>query len=464
MKFIPHQYQEFASGFIRDHPESLMILDMGLGKTVISLTAILNLVFDRFEVGKVLVIGPLRVCSSVWPEELRKWDGLDFLQMSVMVGDAKQRAAALRAPADVYVINRENVKWLVDELEKHGLPWPFDMVVIDELSSFKNHQSQRWRALRKVRPYIKRIVGLTGTPASNGLMDLWAEVFLIDGGERLGRFIGQYRETFFRAAGMNPHTGVVYSYMPLPGAEAEIYRRIADVSVSMKAKDYLRMPECVTVTHEAVMDSRETELYETMKRELLITLEDDVIDAANAAVLSGKLLQMANGAVYSENHEMIVLHDRKLEILSDLIEQANGQNVLVAYWYRHDHERIRKYLTEMGYEPRNLKTEADIRDWNAGGIRIGLISPASAGHGLNIQQGGHILIWFSMEWSLELYQQTNARLWRQGQRNVVTIHHIVTKGTVDEDVLEALKRKESTQENLISAVKARLTEERKGYK
>jgi SNF2 family DNA or RNA helicase len=286
-------------------------------------------------------------------------------------------------------------------------------------------------------------------------MDLWAEVFLIDGGERLGRFIGQYRETFFRPAGMNPHTGVVYSYTPLPGAEEKIYQRIADVAVSMKAKDYLHMPECLMVHHEAVLDSRETKLYETMAQELLVNLEDDTIDAANAAVLSGKLLQMANGAVYSEDHEMKVLHDRKLEILSDLIEQANGQSVLVAYWYRHDHERIRKHLTEMGYEPRDLKTEADIRDWNAGKIPVAAIHPASAGHGLNLQAGGSTLVWFGLTWSLELYLQTNARLWRQGQQaETVVIHHLVTEGTIDERILTALKKKDRSQESLIDAVKA----------
>lgn len=413
--------------------------------------------FDSFDVSKVLVIGPLRVCASVWPEERRKWDGLDFLKMSVMVGSAKQREAALRTPADIYVINRENVKWLIDLLEKRHMPWPFDMVVIDELSSFKNHQSQRWKALRKVRPQIRRMVGLTGTPASNGLMDLWAETFLIDKGVRLGRFIGRYREAYFRAAGMNPYTGVVYNYIPLPGAEEAIYSKIYDISVSMKALDYLDMPEQVTVNHYVDMEPAERDLYDAMKKELLVEVNGETIDAANAAVLSGKLLQMANGALYNADREIRVIHDRKLEMLGDLIEQANGQNVLVAYWYQHDHERIREYLTELGYKPRDLKSDQDIADWNAGKIQVALISPASAGHGLNIQRGGHILIWFSLVWSLELYQQTNARLWRQGQKEVVTIHHIGCKGTVDEDVLSALKRKDTTQQNLIAAVKARLT-------
>lgn len=417
----------------------------------------MKLMFDSFEVGKVLVIAPLRVCSSVWPEEREKWDGFDFLQMSVVIGSAKQREAALNTPADVYVINRENLKWLTAYLEKRQLPWPFDMVVIDELSSFKNHQSQRWRALRKVRPQIKRIVGLTGTPTSNGLMDLWAETFLIDKGVRLGRFIGRYREAYFKASGMNPYTGVVFNYVPLPGAEEAIYSKISDITVSMKALDYLDMPECVMVNHSVEMDAKERTVYDSMKKELLVDLDGEMIDAANAAVLSGKLLQMANGAIYNDQKEMKVLHNRKLDMLVDLIEQANQQNVMVAYWYQHDHQRIREFLTEQGYNPRDLKTDQDIADWNAGKIQIGLVSPASMGHGVNAQRGGHILIYFSLVWSLELYQQTNARLWRQGQKDVVTIHHIVTRNTVDEDVLKALKHKDTTQQNLISAVKAHMT-------
>jgi SNF2 family DNA or RNA helicase len=398
-----HEYQNFCVDFLKTHSEAMLILEMGLGKSCTTLTAILDLMFDSFEVGKVLVIAPLRVAKTVWPEERNTWEHARFLQMSVVVGSAKQRVEALKVPADFYVINRENLKWLVDFLEKHQIQWPFDMVVIDELSSFKNHQSQRWKALRKVRPKIKRIVGLTGTPASNGLMDLWAETYLIDNGQRLGRFIGRYREAYFKAAGMNPYTGVVYNYVPLPGAEEAIYSRISDISVSMKALDYLDMPECVMVNHYVDMEPSEKKLYEDMKKELLVEIGDDTIDAANAAVLSGKLLQMANGAIYNADRKVRAIHDRKLEMLSDLIEQACNQNVLVAFWYQHDHERIQKYLREQGYQPRDLKTDLDIADWNAGKIQVGLISPASAGHGLNIQRGGHILIWFSMIWSLEMY-------------------------------------------------------------
>ena len=449
-----HDYQRFCAEYILDHPEAMIILDCGLGKTAITLTAILDLMFDRFEVGKALVIAPLRVARTVWPEERENWEHASFLRMSVMTGDAKQRVAALKAPADVYVINRENVSWLVQHLE--GKPWPFDMVVVDELSSFKNHESQRWKALRKVRPQIRRIAGLTGTPAANGLMDLWAETYLMDRGKRLGKFFGRFREVYFRPSAMNPATGVVYSYVPRPGAEEQIYKQLGDISVSMKAKDYLNMPECLSVTHKVAMDPEDRELYDSMKQDLLVDVDGDTLTADYAAALSNKLLQMANGAVYNADGDVKKIHDKKLEALLDLIEQANGQNVLVCYWYKHDHQRIKAFLAEKGMPSRDLKNDQDIADWNAGKIPIALISPASTGHGLNIQKGGHILIWFSLVWSLELYQQTNARLWRQGQNEVVTIHHIVMTDSVDEDVLSALKRKDTTQQNLINAVKAQI--------
>lgn len=456
MKFIPHKYQEYCIRYILSHPMAAVFLECGLGKTVIALTAILYLMFDRFEVGKVLVIAPLRVSRTVWPQEKNQWDHLNFLQMSVVCGSAKEREAALKTRADIYVINRENVKWLVEYFEKNRIPWPFDMAVIDELSSFKNNASQRWKALKKVRPMIKRIVGLTGTPAPKGLMDLWSEIYLIDGGERLGRFISRYRQTYFKPSEMNPYTGMVYSYTPLPGAEQEIYDRISDISVSMKAADYLDMSECVTVDRVVEMSPGEKRVYEQMKKQLVVSLDGSEIDAANAASLSGKLLQMANGAVYSGDGDMKILHDKKLLELGDLIEQANGQNVLVAYWYKHDHERIMEYLSELGYEPRDIKSDADIADWNEGKIQIGLISPASAGHGLNIQKGGHLLIWFSLVWSLELYQQTNARLWRQGQKDTVVVQRIVTAGTIDERVIKAIEKKSFDQDSLIDAVRAEL--------
>ena len=412
---------------------------------------------DCLSVSKVRVIAPLRVARDTWPAEIRKWDHLKDLDVSVIVGDAKTRTAAINRPAMVYIINRENTKWLVEYYEKNGRRWDFDCVVIDELSSFKNHQSQRFKWLRKIRPYVKRWVGLTGTPTSNGLMDLWAEIGILDGGERLGRFIGRYREAYFRPGAMNPHTGVVYQYTIRPGAEEQIYRKISDITISMKALDYLKMPEYVSVSHEVQMSSAERDIYDRMKNDLIIPLEDGDIDAVNAASLSNKLLQMSNGAVYDENQSVRLIHQRKLEMLEDLIEAANGQPVLVAYWFRHDKARIQEYLKSIGCETREIKESKDIQDWNTGKIPVALIHPASAGHGLNIQDGGHILIWFGLTWSLELYMQANARLWRQGQKNTVTIHHIITKGTVDEDVMVALEAKDVTQEKLIAAVKARLS-------
>lgn len=425
-------------------------------KTVITLSAIRDLMLDTCEVSKALVIAPLRVARDTWPAEAGKWDHLEDIDVSVIVGDKKTRIAALNHPAMVYVINRENVKFLVEYYEKNGLRWDFDAVIIDEISSFKNHESQRFKWLRKVRPFVKRMIGLTGTPTSNGLMDLWAEIGILDGGERLGRFIGRYREAYFKAGSMNPQTGVVFQYVPRPGAEEQIYGKIADITISMKAMDYLHMPDCVPARHYVEMDKKERKLYDMLRKDLIIPLKDADIDAANAASLTGKLLQMANGAVYDENSAVREIHQRKLEKLEDLIEAANGQSVLVAYWFKHDRQRIMEHLSSMGYKPRDIKESKDIRDWNGGNIQVALIHPASAGHGLNIQSGGHILIWFGLTWSLELYQQTNARLWRQGQTDVVTIHHIICKDTVDEDVMAALEQKDITQEKLIAAVKARL--------
>ena len=456
MRFKPHEYQRYCIDYIKTHPISALFLDMGLGKTVTTLSALRDLMLDDMAVSKVLVIAPLRVARDTWPAEVEKWDHLSDLDVSVIVGTVKERTAALNHNAMIYVINRENVKWLVEYYEKNGLRWDFDCVVIDELSSFKNHQSQRFKWLRKVRPFVRRWVGLTGTPTSNGLMDLWAEIGILDGGERLGRFIGRFRDAYFKPGSMNPSTGVVFSYIPRPGAEEQIYDRISDMTISMKALDYLEMPECVYVNHEVQMSKPERKLYDQLKTDLIIPTEDGDIDARNAAALSNKLLQMSNGAVYDENGDARVIHSRKLEMLDDLIESANGQPVLIAYWFKHDRARIVEHLIEAGYEPRDIRESGDIKDWNAGKIPVALIHPAGAGHGLNIQEGGHILIWFGLTWSLELYQQTNARLWRQGQSNTVTIHHIVTKDTVDEDVLTALEAKDVTQEKLIAAVKARL--------
>lgn len=446
MKYVPHEYQTYATNFILTHPISAILIQMGLGKSVITLNAIYDLCLDSFYIRKVLVIAPLRVCSGVWPAEIQKWDHLKGLTYSVAVGTETERRAALQQTTDIHIINRENVQWLIEE---SGLPFDYDMIVIDELSSFKSHQAKRFKSLMKVRPLVQRIVGLTGTPSSNGLMDLWAEFRLLDMGKRLGRFITHYRDEFFQPDKRNGMQ--VFSYKPRPGAEEEIYRRIGDITISMKSTDYLQMPECLMNEARVTLSDNEQKDYDTLRKELVLTLGDEEIDAVNAAALSGKLCQMANGAVYSEDKRSIHLHDRKLDMLEDLIEGANGKPVLVAYWYKHDLERIRKR-----FKVREIKTTGDIDDWNAGAIPVGLIHPASAGHGLNLQAGGSTLIWFGLTWSLELYQQTNARLWRQGQTDTVVIHHIITQGTIDEQIMKALQSKDKTQAALIEAVKADL--------
>ena len=445
MKYAPHQYQEYATNFILSHPTSAIFLNCGLGKTIITMTAINELMYNSFEVGKVLVIGPLRV-GNVWREEIKKWDHINHLRISVAIGSESERLTAFRQSADIYYINRENVQWLI---EKSGVPFDFDMVVIDELSSFKSGQAKRFKSLVKMRPRVKRIVGLTGTPSSNGLMDLWAEFRLLDMGERLGRYIGQYRRAYFVPDKRNGE--IIYSYKPLPGAEEAIYKRIGDITISMKSADYLKMPKCVINEVPVWMEPHQKDLYDQLKQEMVISLKESEINAANAAALSGKLLQMANGAVYDGMGEPFFIHDEKLNALEDLIEGANGKPVLIAYWYKHDLDRIKAR-----FDVREIKTDRDIADWNAGGIPVAVIHPASAGHGLNLQAGGSTLIWFGLTWSLELYQQTNARLWRQGQTETVVIHHIITRDTIDEDVMTALHKKERTQSSLINAVKARL--------
>ena len=445
MQYKPHDYQKFAVDFIETHPEAAVLLECGLGKTSITLTALNDMMFDRFEVHKVLIIAPIRVCRNSWAAEIEKWDHLKGMTYSLVLGSREQRLAALRRKADLYIINRENVQWLVEE---SGFPFNFDMVVIDELSSFKNHQSKRFRAFMKVRPKLKRIVGLTGTPAGNGLMDLFAEFKLLDMGERLGRFIGQYRNTYFQPDKRNGM--VIYSYKPLPDAEQRIYDKISDITISMKAADHLIMPELVSTEYAVQLSEKEKEKYDRLKKDLILSTEDNEATAANAASLSNKLSQMANGAVYSDDESVIEIHDRKLDALEDIIESMNGRSLLVAYWFNHDLARIRKR-----FEIREIKSSEDISDWNGGKIPVALIHPASAGHGLNLQSGGSTLVWFGLTWSLELYQQTNARLWRQGQTaDTVVIQHIIAKGTIDEQIMKALKTKDTTQAALITAVKA----------
>ena len=418
-----------------------------MSKTVITLSALYDLCLDRFEVHRVLVIAPLRVARDTWPAEIQKWDHLKGLTWSVAVGTAQERLAALRQKTFLHIINRENVQWLIED---SGIRWEYDMIVIDELSSFKSHQAKRFRSLLKVRPRVKRIVGLTGTPSSNGLMDLWAEFRLLDMGKRLGRFITHYRDQFFMPDARNMNQ--IFSYKPRPGAEAEIYRRIRGMTISMKSTDYLQMPECVMNRVPVFLSPAEQDTYNALKRELVVQLGGEEVDAVNAAALSNKLCQMANGAVYTEDKHTVCFHDRKLDALEDLLEGANGKPVLVAYWFKQDLERIQKRFTV-----RELKSSGDIQDWNAGRIPVAVIHPASAGHGLNLQAGGSTLAWFGLTWSLELYQQTNARLWRQGQQaDTVIIHHIIAQGTIDEQILQALEDKDRTQVALIHAVKVQL--------
>lgn len=444
MKYKPHEYQTYATRFLLEHPISCLMLDCGLGKTVITLTALWDLVLDSFDIGRVLVIAPKRVAENVWVQEIEKWEHLAGLTAVKVLGSEQERRSALNTPAFLYIINRENVTWLVKN--RH---WDFDMVVIDELSSFKSHQAQRFKAMRKVRPLVTRIVGLTATPAPNSLMDLWAEMCLLDMGQRLGRYIGSYRERFFVPDKRNRE--IVYSYKPREGAEDKIYELISDICISMKAKDHLQMPELVTNRVTVSMSPKEHEVYDRLRRDMVTELNGEELDAVNAASLSNKLQQMASGAVYSSGHQTVVLHSRKLDALEDLIEAANGRPLLVAYWFHHEHDRLHER-----FDCRDINTAEDIAAWCAGEIPVGLIHPASAGHGLNLQSGGSTLVWFSLTWSLELYEQLNDRLWRQGQEHTVVIHHIISEGTIDEDIMSALARKDVGQNALRDAVRARL--------
>lgn len=453
MKLKLHDYQEVTKDFIIKTPYAAVILDMGMGKTATTLSAINELMFDRYEVSKVLVIAPLRVANTVWSDEIEQWQELSHLRYSRIVGTPKQRQEALQKDADIYIVNRENLPWLVEECHPH---FKWDMIVIDELSSFKSWQSKRFKAFMAMRPYMKRVVGLTGTPSSNGLMDLFAEFKVIDGGVRLGRFIGEYRSLYFREGRRNGN--VVYEYIPMDYAECQIFDKIDDITISMKAMDYLQMPTLISTKKSVHLTNAEAKRYKEFKKESVISDSNEIeVTAANAASLSNKLVQMANGAVYSDDHRIIKLHDQKLDALEDIIEAANGEPVLVAYWFKHDLLRIQERLNKLRIKSTVLKSETGIHEWNKGNITVGLLHPASAGHGLNLQKGGHHLVWFGLTWSLELYQQTNARLWRQGQQaNTVIIQHIVTEGTIDDDVLKALTVKDAQQSRLIEAVKAQV--------
>ena len=446
MRYVAHNYQNYAKDFILAHKVSALFLDCGLGKTITTLTAINELMYDSFEISKVLIIAPLRVAQSTWKEEIEKWDHLNLLRYSIAVGDEKERLKALKQNSDIYIINRENVDWLVT---KSGIDFNFDMLIIDELSSFKSHTSKRFKSLLKIRPYFERVVGLTGTPSSNGLMDLWAEFRVLDLGERLGRYITHYRNEYFLPDKRNG--AIIFSYKPQINAEERIYRRLADMTISMKSTEYLKMPELILNELEINLDEEDQMKYKKFKKEMVMAIQEKEIDAINTASLSNKLIQLANGSIYDEDKKFYEVHNKKLDKLEEIIESANGKPVLISYWFKADKERIEKR-----FKVKEIKTADDIKQWNMGIINLALIHPASAGHGLNLQSGGSTLVWFSLTWSLELYQQTNARLYRQGQKDTVVIHHLITKNTIDEDIMKSLKRKDKTQEALMKAVKARI--------
>ncbi|MFS1519639.1 SNF2-related protein [Bacillus sp. SCS-151] len=447
MEFRAHDYQQFAIERILNLKAVGLLLEMGMGKTISTLTAITELLHNYFEVTKVLVIAPKRVAEDTWSRETEKWDHTKYLRVSKVLGAKDKRLKALDEKADIYVINRENVEWLV---EHYKAEWPFDMVVIDELSSFKSPKARRFKALRKVRPFIKRIVGLTGTPAPNSLIDLWPQIYLLDQGERLGRTMTLYRDRYFKPDQRNGH--IVYSWKLRPDAEQDIHNKLSDICISMQAKDWLDLPERINNVINIPLSAKTKAHYRKLEKELLLPFAEGDVVADTAAVLSNKLLQLANGAVYDENGNIQEIHDAKLKALEDVVEAANGKPILVFYSYQHDLTRIQEHFKDA----RKLETSKDIENWNKGNISMLLAHPASAGHGLNLQAGGHIIVWFGLTWSLELYQQANARLDRQGQKNSVVVHHLVAEGSVDEDVMRALEGKALGQDALLQAVKARL--------
>lgn len=457
MKFIPHDYQMYCISRLLDTPALGLFLDMGLGKTVITLTAINDLKYNRFQVRKVLVIAPKKVAEATWSKEAAKWDHLKMLRIIPVLGAKQKRIRALNTPADIYVINRENVPWVV---EYYRNEWPFDMVVVDEFSSFKNHAAKRFKALTWVRSHISRVVGLTGTPAPNGLIDLWAQVYLLDEGKRLGKKISHYRERYFEPDQRDRDH--VFSYKPKEGGGETIKQLIGDICVSMKAEDYLKLPECFTDTRTVVLDDKAQKSYDKLERDMLLEVDEQMIDAGSAAVLSNKLLQLCNGAVYGENREPVEIHKCKVEAFMELIEELNGQPALVFYNFQHDLVRIKQALSKSGLRIREIKGPQDENDWNNRQIDVLLAHPASCAYGLNLQDGGNQVIWFGLNWSLELYQQANKRLHRQGQAQPVFIHILAVAGGVDEDVVAALDDKSDTQERLMQALKARIEKYKTG--
>lgn len=451
MKYIPYEYQKYCIQFILNHPIVALFLEQGMGKTGIALSSIKELI-QRNEIRKVLIVAPLRVAKFSWQNEIQKFDEFQCLSYSLVLGSRKKRMEALKAKTDLYLINRENLQWLID---KSGMPFDFDMVIIDELSSFKNYKTKRFKAFIKVRPKVRRVIGLTGTPATKSLENLFAEFMVLDMGERLSSSITEFRDRYFRPGRRKGN--IIYEYILRPGADKLIYDKISDITVSMKSIDYLKMPKLISVEYPVNMSKEEMNQYENMKRNLVLSLTDKDITAANAATLSGKLCQLSNGAIYTEEKDFVEIHRRKLDALEDIIESANDKPLLVAYWFHHDLKRIIRRLDEIKVNHSMINDADSIKNWNAGNIQVGLIHPASCGLGINLQEGSNLIVWFSLPWSLELYQQTNSRLWRNGQKEkTVVVQHIVTKGTIDERILYLLENKNQTQEALIAAVKADL--------
>lgn len=446
-KFIPHNYQRYCINRLLVDEALGLLLDLGLGKTVITLTAINDLKYNRFSIRRTLVIAPKKVAEATWTNEAAKWEHLKHLRIVPVLGNQVKRIRALNTPGDIWIVNRENVTWLVDHYRN---AWPFDMVVVDELSSFKNHQAKRFKSLSWVRSHIKRIVGLTGTPAPNGLLDLWAQMALLDQGKRLEKNITHYREKYFE----RNYNG--FGYTAKPGADDAIQRKIEDICVSMKAEDYLDLPDRVINIIPVVLDDKAQKQYDKMEKDLLLQVEGTEITATSAAVLSGKLLQMCNGAMYDDERNVHELHDCKIEAFMELVEQLNGKPALVFYSFQHDLSRIHKALSKSDLRIRELKTPQDQIDWNTGQVDILLAHPASAAYGLNLQDGGNHVVWFGLNWSLELYQQANGRLHRQGQKQKVILHHLVVQGGADQDVMAALEDKATTQDRLLTALKARI--------
>ena len=458
MNFTPHDYQVYTIAQIKKKPKIALILDMGLGKTACTLTALNDLMYDSFTVNKVLVIAPLRVADMTWPDEIDKWQHLKNLRISKIIGSKKKREEAIEKRADIYIINRENTKWLIDYYLARKEKWPYDTLVIDESSSFKNHQSQRFKALRKATAISRRVILLTGTPAPNSLQDLWAQIYLLDQGKRLESSITRYRNKYFDPNQRN--RSVVFNYKLKPGAEKEIYKQIEDIAVSLKAEDHLKMPERIDNTIKLRMPPNIKAIYDKMERDYLVTIDEDMITATSAGVVSNKLLQMANGAVYDEERKVIPIHDLKLEALEEIIEENEGKPIMVLYNYQHDYERLMARFEKL--EPRELNTKEDLDEWNEGNIQLLLAHPASMGHGLNLQAGGNIVVWFGLTYSLENYLQANARLYRQGQKETVIINHLVVEGTEDENAIKRLTEKRINQDELIAAVKAKIKKAKEG--